>query len=611
MVKYMCSICASIDFSNAPNSSLNEQMSLTMRHRGPDGCGNFTDGCVCFSHNRLAVIDIKNGAQPMSACFENKKYTIIYNGEIYNVKELKAELLKYGVKFETECDTEIVLYSYIIFKEECAKYLNGIFSFVVYDESENKVYLARDRFGVKPLFYAFVGNCLLVASEIKAILRHPAISPEIDKYGLWQLLYLSPVTVSGSGVFKNIFSIEPASFAIYDINGLKTKKYWSLKAKEFKESAAEAIYNTNYLICDAIKRQLVSDVPLCTLLSGGLDSSIISAVASKYYKQNGEKLCTYSFEYEDNKQNFHSSMFQPQGDDEYALYMAEFISSNHRVLTAPTNKVAQYLYKAVDARDFPGQADIDSSLLYFCEQIKNNHTVALSGECADEIFGGYPWFYRSEMLLRDFFPWIHEPKLRIGLFNEAVAKPDEGYEYISEVYKKSLQSYSWLESDSCQMKSSRIATNLSVDYFMASLLERKDRMSMASGVEVRVPFADHRILEYVYNVPWKIKFEDGVEKSLLRKAMKDFLPDKILFRKKSPYPKTHNPKYEKTVYGMLKERMNKKSPINDIIKTDVLSAVLKEENHTWFGQLMSRPQLIAWLLQFDYWLEKYNVNILF
>ena len=605
----MCSICASIDFTNAPNNSLNEQMSLTMRHRGPDASGNFSSGAVSFSHNRLSVIDIENGAQPMSAVYKKNNYTIIYNGEIYNADELRSELLKYDVGFKTSCDTEVVLYSYIIYGNECAKHLNGIFSFVIYDESKNCVFMARDRFGVKPLFYAFSGNCMLVASEIKALLKHPAVSSEIDKYGLWQLLYLSPVTINGSGVFKNIFEIEPACCAVYDENGLKIEKYWTLKAQEFKETPAEAAYRTNYLLTDAVKRQLVSDVPLCTFLSGGIDSSVISAVASKYYRQEGKKLCTYSFEYEGNKTNFHSTLFQPQGDDEYAVYMAKFIGSDHSVLTAPTKAVADYLYNAVDARDFPGQADIDSSLLYFCRQIKKNHTVALSGECADEIFGGYPWFYRPEMLLRDFFPWIHEPKLRISLFNDDIAKADEGYEYISYVYKKSLQSCDCLESDSCQMKSSRIATCLSVNYFMTSLLERKDRMSMASGVEVRVPFADHRILEYVYNVPWKIKFENGVEKALLRNAMKDFLPDKILHRKKSPYPKTHNPEYEKIVYSYLKERMDKNSPINDIIDKKVLSAVLKEENHTWFGQLMSRPQLIAWLLQLDYWLEKYNVNI--
>ncbi len=606
----MCSICASIDFKNTPNNTLTEQMSFCMQHRGPDASGNFNSKHISLAHNRLAVIDPENGAQPMQITYRGKLYSIVYNGELYNTDDIKKELLDYGVEFKTNCDTEVVLYSYIIFGTDCASHLNGIFAFVIYDEVKELAFIARDRFGVKPLFYAFNHDCMLVASEIKALLKHPAISRKVDKYGLWQLLYLSPVTINGSSIFKDISELEPATFAIFNKKGLKKKKYWTLEAREFFDSPKEAIYHTNELLCDAISRQLVSDVPLCCLLSGGIDSSIVSAVASKLYREKGDTLCTYSFEYEGNKQSFKSSLFQPQGDDEFAVYMSRFISSEHTILTAPTSAVAGLLFNAVDARDFPGQADIDSSLLYFCSEIKKCHTVALSGECADEIFGGYPWFYRPNMLLRDFFPWIHEPQLRISLFNDSVAKKDEGYEYISDIYKKSLKECSVLDTDSSRMKASRLATNLSVNYFMTSLLERKDRMSMASAVEVRVPFADHRILEYVYNIPWDIKFENNVEKALLRNAMKDFLPQKIYTRKKSPYPKTHNPEYEKKVYEMLTERLNKNSPLSDIIDKKILSAVLKEESHTWFGQLMSKPQLIAWLLQFDYWLDKYCIELI-
>ena len=423
----MCSICASIDFKHTPNHSLTEQMSSTMRHRGPDASSSAFFPSVSLAHNRLSVIDPENGSQPMQITYQNKNYTIIYNGEIYNTAELKSDLAKRGVSFSTNCDTEVVLYSYIIYGDDCPKHLNGIFAFIIYDESRDAVFMARDRFGVKPLFYAFSGSCMLVASELKALLKHPGIPHTIDKYGLWQLLYISPVTINGSGVFKDIFEIEPACRAIYSHEGLVCDKYWHLEAKEFYSTPKEAIYTVNELLCDAINRQLVSDVPLCTFLSGGIDSSVISSVASKEYRQQGKTLSTYSFEYEGNKQNFQSSLFQPQGDDEYAVYMANFISSNHTVLTAPTKTVAEYLSRAVDARDFPGQADIDSSLLYFCSQIKKNHTVAVSGECADEIFGGYPWFYRPEMLLRDFFPWIHEPQLRISLFNDSVVFVNNTY----------------------------------------------------------------------------------------------------------------------------------------------------------------------------------------
>ena len=335
---------------------------------------------------------------------------------------------------------------------------------------------------------------------------------------------------------------------------------------------------------------------------------MLTAMTARLYRDRGEVLSTYSFEYENNKENFKQSLFQPQGDDDYARYLAAYLGTDHTVLTAPNREVARCLTAAVGARDFPGQADIDSSLLYFCAKIKDRHTVALSGECADEIFGGYPWFYRPEMLYRDFFPWIHEPMERAGIFREAFAKPREGYAFLSGEYRKIIADCPMLPEDSETMRTARIATCLSVGYFMTSLLERKDRMSMYSGVEVRVPFADHRILEYVYNVPWDIKFENGVEKALLRHAAKAWLPDKIIWRKKSPYPKTHSPEYRNAVTEMLKARLKKPGILSEEINRKVLDEILSGEDKTWFGQLMSTPQLIAWLIQFDDWAETYRVE---
>ncbi|MBR0277441.1 MAG: asparagine synthase (glutamine-hydrolyzing) [Clostridia bacterium] len=607
----MCSICGIADFNNSSNINVEliNKMGMTMKHRGPDFSDTFSDGKVAFQHNRLSVMDPQNGHQPMTAEFDGKKYTIVYNGEIYNTKDLKTELMTYGVKFLTNCDTEAVLYSYIIFGDKCAEKLNGIFAFAVYDHSMNRLFLARDRFGVKPFFYGYIDNSFVFASEIKAILAHPEFDAKIDETGLWQLLFLSPVTINGSGVFKDIFELKPAQCGYFDKDGLKLKTYWELKAQEFRGNSKTASEHTKCLLEDAVKQQIIADVPLCTFLSGGLDSSVITAIASKAYKERGEILPTYSFEYEDNKKNFKQSLFQPQGDDEFAVFLAEWLGTKHTVLTAPTLSVAQNLIPAAVYRDIPGQADIDSSLLYFCGEVKNKHTVALSGECADEIFGGYPWFYRKEMLDKDFFPWIHKPMARIELFDDNIVKAKMGYEYISEVYKKTVSDVPMLDTDTEDMKTARIATILSVKYFMTSLLERKDRMSMAHGLEVRVPFSDYRILEYVYNVPWSIKFENRTEKALLRNAMKDYLPDKILYRKKSPYPKTHNPKYEEYVTDMLNKRL-KSGIIGEMLNIKTFNEMMSSDYVTWFGQLMSKPQLIAWLVQFDYWFEIYNVKII-
>lgn len=607
----MSSICTIIDFENKENLSLKtvSEMGETMKRRGPDQSGVCSCGfSVCHS-NRLAVQDREQGTQPMSAEWQGKKYTIIYNGEIYNGDELRQTLSKHGITFKTGCDTETVLYTYIIFGEKCPEMLVGFFSFCVIDEGEQRVFVARDRLGVKPLFYTKLGSSYIIASEIKAILAHPKMKARLSYEGLWQLLFMSPVTVSGSGVFDDVFELKPAHCGFISKNGFEVRRYWGLKAERWSGSAEEAAKETERLFTEIVKSQLKSDVPLAVLLSGGLDSSVVTAVAAAEFKKRGEPLSTYSFEYEGNKESFKSSVFQPQGDDEYALYLADYLGTNHSVLTADNITVADKLFAAVDARDIPGQADIDSSLLHFCGEIKNNHTVVLSGECSDEIFGGYPWFYRPEMLYRDFFPWVHDPFVRANLFSDEFTKRDEGFAFVSSIYKNALAECPLFEDESEDMKTARRATWLSVNYFGAGLLERKDRMSMYSAVEARVPFADHRLLGFVYNVPWSIKFKNRREKALLRAAMSDWLPEKILYRKKSPYPKTHSPLYEKAVRERLEQRISRGGILSEYINPEKLKAVTEGTGGTWFGQLMSTPQLMAWLVQFDYWFEHYNVDL--
>lgn len=604
----MCSICGIVSFKGEVRArDTVEKMNKKMRHRGPDDCDIFEHTHACLGHNRLSVIDPENGHQPLSVGYGNKIYTIVYNGEIYNAPELRHELEGLGVTFSTKCDTEVVLYSYILFGDECACRLNGIFAFSVYDGE--RLFCARDRFGVKPFYYALIGDELVFASEIKAMLAHPKIRADVDEKGLWEILYLSPNFVSGKSAFKDILELEGGECLSLDARGIRRRKYWEIEAKPFCKGREYAIEKTEFLVSDAIKRQLVSDVPLCSLLSGGLDSSVVSAIASEEYKTQGLVLDTYSFEYEGNKASFEGSLFQPESDDDFALLASRYLGTNHTVLTAPTVEVASYLDEATLYRDLPGQADIDSSLLYFCKEIKRRHTVGLSGECSDEIFGGYPWFYRPEMLYADFFPWIHAPRLRASLFKGEIARSERGFDYVKGIYRDTLRACPTLKSDTESMKSSRVASYLSVKLFMSSLLQRKDRMSMASGVEIRVPFADHRIFEHVFNVPWEIKFENQVEKALLRNAMRGHLPDEILWRKKSPYPKTHNPEYLRLVLSMLDARLSRGGYLSEELDKNALYDTINKGG-TWFGQLMGPAQLVAWLIQLDIWVERYGVNFI-
>lgn len=605
----MCSICGM--FGDGRKETAIQRMNALMGKRGPDQSGFFKADEITLGHNRLAVIDPENGLQPMTVEYQGKRYTIVYNGEIYNQQELNAELSQAGIALKTRSDTETILWSYVLWGEACPEKLNGIFAFGIYDEAKKQLFVCRDRLGVKPFYYTWVDGIFVFASEIKSLLAYPGVEAEIDRNGLWELLFLTPVTLPESGTFRGIQKLLPGECATIDPDGMRKRFYWQLQAKPFTDQRKQALETVRFLVTDAVRRQLVSDVPLCTLLSGGLDSSVITAVAAAACREKGEQLSTYSFEYQGNRENFHQSLFQPESDDAYASWLADVLQTHHTVLTASSEQVYTALPTAVNARDLPGQADIDSSLLFFCSLIKRRHTVALSGECSDEIFGGYPWFYRPEMLERPFFPWLHQPMARAALFDPAIVHPKEGYEALSQRYHEFLQSVVRLDSDSDEMYRSRVATQLSVCFFMQSLLERKDRMSMNSALEVRVPFADHRILEYVYNVPWNLKFENGVEKSLLRNAMNGWLPDRVLFRKKSPYPKTHDPKYEElTRNGLLAILNEPSSRLHDLIDRKKLNQLIHGEDVTWFGQLMSRPQLFAWLIQLEHWLRTYQIRMI-
>lgn len=614
----MCSIAGIYRTSSSvceEDLTLLASMNRSMRHRGPDANGTYPSAFCesgihtrcALAHNRLAVIDLTGGKQPMQITYGGRHYAITYNGELYNTEEVRTELLRAGICFQTRSDTEVIAYAYAYWGEECPAHLNGIFAFGIYCEEDESLFLARDRFGVKPLFFTESAGCFYFASELKALFC--VRKPYLDRVGLWQLFFLSPASLSGSGIFKDIYELKGAESATVTPHGLSRRTYWQLEAHPCSITRDEALQHTRELLCDAVERQLVSDVPLACLLSGGLDSSAISAIAARAYRREGRTLSTYSFTYED-MDSFRANLFQPNSDDEYAVWLARELGCAHTVLTAKTEDVVRLLSDAALSRDMPGQADIDSSLYYYCGEMKKRHTVVLSGECADEIFGGYPWFYRPEMLARDFFPWIHEPRARIGLLRPEIAHEEEGFDYMRSVYRQSLASVPTLEDDSDAMRLSRRATCLSVQYFMSNLLERKDRMSMAHGLEVRVPFADHRLLEWVYNVPWEIKFENGVEKAMLRHAMAGILPEKILWRKKSPYPKTHSPMYERTVRERLAERMEDEgSVLHRILNRAALTALCEGENATWYGQLMSTPQLLAWLLQFDVFCAYYGLEL--
>lgn len=612
----MCGISGYInlkeDLSYQPE--IIDAMSQTLANRGPDASGKWVSQHALIGHRRLSIVDPAGGGQPMIKRLGEKEYVITYNGELYNTLELRRELEIKGYIFTSNCDTEVLLTSYIEWGPECVERLNGIFAFGIWNEYEKSLFLARDRFGVKPLFYSIVKASLIFASELKALLAHPQVNAILNSEGLSEIFVLGPSRTPGHGIFCGISELKPAHFMLFDASGMRIHKYWSLTSHEHEDSPEQTVERVRELVIDSIKRQLVSDVPVCSFLSGGLDSSAITAAASGFFKETGrDVLKTYSIDYEDNNKFFKSSKFQPDADSPWVKRVSYEFGTQHSFITLKSEQVAEALYAAVDARDLPGMADIDSSLLLFCREVKKDATVALSGECADEVFGGYPWFYMEDRLNSGTFPWSGGMSERTRIMSTELKNTVQPYNYLDMRYRETLEEVPRLAGEAIIDVKRRELFYLNIAWFMLSLLERKDRMSMACGLEVRVPFCDHRLVQYVWNIPWEVKSLKGREKGLLRQALEGILPEDVLWRKKSPYPKTHNPIYEHTVRKMLTDVLSdSSSPLLPLIDKEEITLMLSEPSDyskPWFGQLMARPQLFAYLIQVDYWMRKYKVSV--
>lgn len=609
----MCGIAGMIDYKNNINKYISDfmKMQATLKRRGPDQDGMYIEVPAALIHARLSVVDLENGKQPMFYRNGNEEYIIVYNGELYNTEDIRTELTGLGHKFIGHSDTEVLLHSYAEWKGECVKKLNGIFAFAVWEKHSERLFFARDRIGVKPLFYSIKDGAFIFASEIKTMLACPLIEPKINTQSIAEIILIGPGRTPGYGVFCDIKEVLPAHCGYFDKNGLHIHQYWSLTDRQHTDTFEQTVEKVRYLVTDSIERQLVSDVPVGTFLSGGLDSSIISAIAARYIKNKGVELQTFSVDYVDNEKYFTKSKFQPNSDYSYIEIMNKYLGVKHHRILLDTEKLVSSLYDAVDARDLPGMADVDSSLLLFCKEIKNHITVALSGECADEIFGGYPWYRDKEIRERYGFPWAQSTDYRHSFLRQEFAEQINSHNYVDERYKATLHKSSVLKGTEKTEHRMKEMINLNLEWFMQTLLDRKDRMSMYNGLEVRVPFCDYRIAEYLYTVPWEYKDYNGREKGLLRMAMQDLLPDEVLWRKKSPYPKTHNPSYLQAVSNKLREIIaDPKSKVLQFVKKEALESLLNTDNPVpWYGQLMTTPQTIAYFIQINYWLEKYNIKV--
>ncbi|QDQ00680.1 asparagine synthase (glutamine-hydrolyzing) [Lysinibacillus fusiformis] len=609
----MCGITGWASFRKDLRNSdqILKSMTQTLNKRGPDDENTWCSEHIAFGHRRLAVIDLIGGKQPMKKTHDGVNYVITYNGELYNTEEIRKELHKRGHIFTTHSDTEVLLTAYIEWKEQCVDYLNGIFAFGVWDEAAQSLLLCRDRLGVKPLYYTEQQDGLLFASEVKALLAHPTVQPIVNTEGLANIMALGPSRTPGKSLFQNINELRPGYAMRFSREGVRVWQYWQLQSKKHEESLEETIDQVRFLLTDAIERQLVSDVPICTFLSGGLDSSIITGIAANtFQQQNKGKLHTYSIDYEDNERFFNPHSFQVSTDTYWIQKMKETFDTTHHAEEISQQQLIDLLIEAVVVRDSPGMADVDSSLLWFCREIKRDFTVALSGECADEIFGGYPWFTETSTG----FPWIRSLPERTAMLREEWREKLSVEAYAQQVYAQTISEVPRLDGENNEESKRREMFYLNMVWFMQTLLERKDRMSMGASLEVRVPFADHRLVEYAWNIPWEMKNLGGKEKGLLRKAMEHLLPEEVLYRKKNPYPKTYHPVYTTGVQKWLRDILNDKNSIlHELFEREKLLELIKTGGNAfkapWYGQLMAGPQLLAYLGQIHVWFEHYNIQL--
>lgn len=526
-------------------------------------------------------------------------YQVVFDGELYNEAELKAALRRKGLNKDVAACEELLVHAYRAWGHGMMNHMLGAFAFVIDDGKE--VFAAKDQMGLRPIFYAQKkGTGILIASRIKDILNTKEIKPVVDRKGIRELLALGPGISENMTLYKGIQALPMGHYMVIKKNRIQIKKYYEPVSKPHFDTYEDTLAHVKYLVEDAIQRQ--SKGCEATFLSGGLDSGIIASCMAK-----NMDLSTYSLDYEGNDESFRGNMYQVSLDRDYIKRMVEATNSRHTNFTITQSKLIDELIPALQARDMPGMADVDGALLWLCKQVKKDRSVIMSGECSDEVFGGYPWFYREELAHLDTFPWLRSTTERKALLNDALQGMDLDA-YIRKQYKQTIGDITYLETDSDEDKRARIHTILCIHWFMQTLVTRQVCMGDAADVVIRAPFADVRILDYVYNIPWEMKFLDQEEKGLLRKAFDDELPDEVAHRKKNPFPKTHNPQYCELIKEKLQDVYEDKNSVLHLLFDDEALKDLIETGGSafplpWYGQLMSGPQLLAYLYQIDQWFK--------
>jgi len=587
-----------------------QAMTDTLACRGPDEEGLWSSPRVALGHRRLAVIDVEGGKQPMAAERAGSPVVLTYSGEVYNFGELREELRSRGHRFRTRCDTEVVLRSYLEWGEGCADRLNGMFAFAIWDEARQELFLARDRFGIKPLYYFSSGTALLFGSEPKALLANPLFPAEVDATGLAELFGLNKGRTPGHGVFRGLRELLPGYTLLVDRRGQHLRRYYGLSSHPHEDDLETTVDTVRGLLEDIVERNLVADVPLCTLLSGGLDSSVVTALAAGSLDRQGlGPPVTFAVEFQDDEAFFRSTAQRPSLDGPFVHLMAEHVGAKHTDVVLAPGDLFDQQERTLAARDLPGHGDMDASLYLLCREVRRHSTVALSGEGADEVFSGYPWFRDLPPPTMRNFPWRTTIPDIADLLSDEARKSIRLDEYVADRYSEALAEVPHLDGEDGVDRRVRELSYLTLTRYLPLMLDRKDRMSMAVGLEVRVPFCDHRLVDYVWNVPWSTRTVGDMEKGLLRRAVADLLPAEVANRRKSGFPAVQDPAYDEALMARLQQWVaDRSSPLDPLIDRHRVAALVDDDQVAQVGWRRSRA-LAKNLLEVDGWMRRYNVRV--
>ncbi|MFF7534400.1 asparagine synthase (glutamine-hydrolyzing) [Streptomyces bobili] len=584
-------------------------MAETLACRGPDASGVWLSRHAAFGHRRLSVIDLTGGAQPLGT--GQPETVLTYNGELYNHQELRRELQSLGHTFRTRSDTEVVLRAHIEWGTDAARRFNGIFAYALWDGRAEELLLVRDHLGIKPLYWHAHATGVLFGSEPKAVLANPLFRAELDAEGIAELFALPAAPTTGHGLFRGLNEVRPGHLVSVRRSAVREFPYWQLVSRPHTDDAATTRRTVRGLLADAVERQLMSDVPLCTLLSGGVDSSAITALAALARERSGQgKVSSFSVDFPGSADRAPDN-WRTGADAPFVRAAAEHVGTLHTSVVIPDDDLLEARQAVLRARDRPGWGEMDASLHLLFREVRRRSTVALSGEAADEVFGGYPYFHSPDALSAPTFPWLHGRPTPAVLLRPEVRAEVRPQEYTAQQYRDSLAGTPALAGETGADRRVREVFHLALTRWLPPLLERVDRVSMSVGLEVRVPFCDHRLVEYAWNVPWSLKTPDGRPKGLLRDAVRDLLPAAVADRPKSGYPSTPAVRYTQVLTDRAHELLaDPAAPVFDLVDRETVRRALAE------GLTLPSPRTapnpvggLDHLVQVDEWLRAYRVGL--